>query len=216
MKQSITPATILITSEIDLYRLMEAINNCNLGQGDLANPINANTFILNPLHKIKQYYSGETIRMVLQQIPLLLPSPIPLAGIKMVSGTIQNVTKALKETAEKAIELMEKIFVVNPPLLTASNPNIRPVALLPDGSICLKPSDSMTCEIGIRTEPFSECDCENETCLDCLVYISYGILFSVELLEGDIPTTYYFIIDPLLKISSGNRPPTPENVSDTH
>lgn len=221
MKHSLTdPTPPVLSFSINLTTLTEAVEKCNLGLGDLASPINVNALIKSPAVDIPEYFSGETIIITLLSMASLIPpsdlipdSDINVEGtIKMVNSTIRNVTKKLNYGPDATIALMEKVFVINPPDNHSSASNVNIISLLPDGSICLAPFDPIpvvpaiptSCEINIQSEPFSACDCKNETCPDCTVYISYSIIFSLS--GAAYETPYYFIIDPLLKISSGNRP----------
>jgi len=193
---SITPITPRhITFIINAERLVEAINYCNLGLRDLSTPINANGFIIDSGTEIPEYFDNEEI--ILELYLNHGDSPSPIAESSIISSTLKNITKALNYNAYRTRELIERVFDLDNPNL---NQYVQHISLLPDGSVCIAPNSKTSCKIKTKDR---KC-LKNSTDPFCgTVYFSYSLTFSFSLIGTD--DFYYFIIDPLLKISSGNR-----------
>ncbi len=188
-----------IIFEINLNVLIESVLNCNLGIGDLANPIDASSFITNSGPEIPEYFLGETIVLTVSEEPvsmIAIKNHLSYTGnIAIVCSTIENVTKNSDYNSARTIQLMNDIFAID--TTTRSSSNVQQNSLLTNGAISLAPSDMTSCKLDIQSKINGE----------CTIYIRYNVLFTV---QSDSFTnenkTYYFTIDPLLKISSKNRP----------
>ncbi len=172
-----------ISFSVQFRRLGEAIATCNLGIGNVFAPIVIDGFVTINDYDLDTFYGGETIRMEFDS------KTVP-RDFQVVCCKINNVGKEYNSGSLSVLNPWDNIFVKNEQTL-----------YLPDGSLCIMPEKNV-CEITVMEGVPSYPDKFN--------YISYSIIFSLNYLENDELRKYYFIIDPLLKISS--NPPNGGNV----
>lgn len=174
LKKNIDAKPIVCT--IQIVSLIEAMNNCNMGLGTLSSPIVADAFISINTPDIAHFQNGEeiVIKIVTNEDDALNP--------QIVCCTIKNVTKSPNLGATSTQNLISNVFVCD----------VEGVQLLADGSICIWPDASGTSStIAIQDKKFPA------------VFVAYSIVFSLNLKNTENGyETYYFIVDPLMKISS--------------
>ena len=165
-----------ITATVQLVSLTEAVNHFDLGLGTLSNPINADAFVNINTPEIATFYNGEEISIEVNTGGGSSVDPI------LINCGIRDLTKETDLGAILTNKVLSEVFDIED----------EKVQLLSNGSISITPEDNGSqCVIGIKDQAFPD------------TYVAYSITFSLLLKNEDgTQSRYYFIVDPLLKISS--------------
>lgn len=168
-----------ISFDIQAKRLKDAIQNCELGAGTLADPITADGFVTINDHELDTFHAGETIK-------LKLKNSKKHPNFRLVCCKLGNVGKQFNSGGMTPLNPWAGIFIVA---------KQKDVLQLPDNSLCLIPKKN-TCKISI---PKGGND--GDTLLN---YISYSIIFSYTLPDAtnDLLNTCFFVLDPIIRVSS--------------
>ncbi len=166
-----------IVCSIQIASLNEAVNYCNMGVGTLSCPIVADAFININTPDIVSFFNGEEI-----VIKVVTGVDDDALHPQIICSSIKNVTKNPNLGATSTQDLISNVFVCD----------VKEVQLLADGSICIWPDETGTSStITIKDAYFPD------------VFVAYSIVFSLNLKNTENSyETYYFIVDPLMKISS--------------
>lgn len=170
---------INITATVRVEGLSVAVNKCNLSYATLSNPLIADDYVNINTPDVPTFYSGDELIINVKATD----NGTKEVNAKLVGCSMKNVSKSFNLTPKRTQELMKDTFETTPPT----------IMVLPDGSITIAPSvDETTCTITIK-------DTIEED-----VYIAYTIVFSLLLEDYEHQLKrYYFIIDPVVRISSG-------------
>ncbi len=169
----------------DIYEdvLLEAFRNCYLGLGTTFYPISLNSFIDFSHTHFEMIYPGQEVNITFKMIKDTNKEVHNITNFRILNSTFTNVGK----------EFIEGIPALNPwESLIVTNDN---QIISPDGTLQIKPVDN-TVSFAIWKDLSTETPTH---------YISYSILFEAEIDNH----FYYFIIDPLIRVSST---PPPHNV----
>ena len=167
-----------ITFHLSTQRLINAINTCDLGVGNIYSPIIADSFVSFQNDHNDKFHAGETIQLEIE------PSDSSLAEICILSCNFSKVGKEYNGAGMVTLNPWGDIFVIEP----SDN-----MIVLSDGSLRINGKDgnfSVTVATGKTVIP------------EIIHYVSYSILFYLKI-DNKL---WYCIIDPLLRISS-NPPP---------
>lgn len=172
---------------LDLKNLKDSDNESLLGIGTLYDPIPADSFILKTKTEIPTYYKGQTITVKWNADM----TGVPDTTVDLICCQIKNIGRTFNEAVDKPINPWERVFKLSDKELTT-----------PDGLLYLYPT------------PISSPSGESEFSLEVInndlsedTYMSYNIVFSVTYTtDAGLVRCQYFVVDPLLKVSSGVPP----------
>ncbi|WP_394750817.1 hypothetical protein [Spongiimicrobium salis] len=171
-----------ITFLIHEQRLYEALLNCDLGVGTSSFPITIDGFVTINDPELYEFLPGETITMKFAE-----QQPNPVLDFQVVGCKLNNVGQDFNKAAIVQLDPWKGIFVED----------TVHIKYLPDGSLFITPvADSCSISIPREEEPYAA---TRES------YICYSIIFSAVVSQNKLTRTYYFQIDPLIKITSGGR-----------
>jgi hypothetical protein len=174
-----------ISFQVQVARLLDAIMHTDIELGTSAKPIPIDSFVTIKDADSYTFYSDETITFQLISVDnsegLLLD---------LVACDINNIGQDFNKRFVTIPDPWKNIFDSTPDNILE----------LPDGSLSIKPVENV-CAITVAKGL-------KDTVLN--TYVSYKVIFkstiTVTNREGkDILRTFYFVIDPLIKITSGGR-----------
>jgi hypothetical protein len=180
-----SPANIKkISFTVQVDRLLEAITFTDIALGTSSKPIPIDSFVTINDSDLHEFFSKETIRFELT--PADHAEPLIL---ELVACNIHNIGHDYNKKLDNPANPWEYILEVN-----AAN-----ILELPDGSLIVK-SVNDVCEITVAD------GLDNKA---ITTYVSYKVIFksTIAVYNTAKPTlrTFYFVIDPLIKITSGGR-----------
>ncbi len=183
METSLENLTKTITFTIKKKFLTEAVDNFDLSMGTIFKPFPVTSLAEITPPKLNTFYKGQSIEIGLSFELESNPSP------KIVYCKIQNIGKKYNNENDPIdpYTMWENIFSTSTGTTT----------IAPDGSLYIKAT--------ANTPNVLKMSVVDDVSKD--YFISYSIIFSLKMkLNGNAFKDYYFIIDPLAKISS-NHPP---------
>ncbi|WP_298512225.1 hypothetical protein [uncultured Kordia sp.] len=178
-----------ISFTVQTKLLLEAINNTDIGLGTSANPILIDGFVSINDANLYEFFSGETIAFQLES-DYGKEKEFDLLPLELVGCHIHNVGQDFNRRFVSLPNPWENIFDTAP----------KSIIKLPDGSLSIEPIDKI-CAITVAKGL-------DDKVLD--TYVSYRVVLksttTVKNAEGrEILRTFYFVIDPLIKITSGRK-----------
>ncbi len=181
------PDTNKISFAVQVERLYEAITKTDIALGTSAKPIPIDTFVTINDPNLYEFKSGETIAFQLVEADGLAPKKMEL---ELVACRMHNVGQDFNARFVTLPNPWEHVFDTSP----------ENILELPDGSLTIKPIDDV-CAItvikGSRADALTS-------------FLSYEVVFkstiNVTTPSGESKLrTFYFVIDPLIKVTSGGK-----------
>lgn len=178
-----------ISFSVQTERLLDTLTNCDLGLGTSSFPIPIDSFVTINDPDLYVFHSGEKIIM-----KFITDTQNEALDFQMVGCKINNIGQDFNKETASTIFPWEGIFITDVPN----------IIILPDSSLYISPINN---ECIIQVSNNNSYLIEEQT----TTYINYSIIFSAQI---QIPTPvgspniiplrdYYFVIDPLIKVTSG-------------
>lgn len=174
-----------ISFTVQNERLLDAIMHTDIELGTSAKPISIDSFVTVNDANLYEFFSDEIISFGLT--PTADSSYLPL---ELVTCTINNIGQDFNKRFVTLPDPWKNILDTTP----------ETIVELPDGSLSIAPVENV-CSIAIA-EGLE--DTVTET------YVSYQVVLKSTVAindaeEKEILRTFYFVIDPLIKITSGKK-----------
>ncbi|MBC8753405.1 hypothetical protein H2O64_01900 [Kordia sp. YSTF-M3] len=181
------PNNSKISFAVQVERLHEAITKTDIALGTSAKPIPIDTFVTINDANLYEFKSGETIAFQLVKPDGSVPEKMEL---ELVACRIHNVGQDFNASSVTILDPWKKVFDTSP----------ENILELPDSSLSIKPIDdicAITVAKGAGTDILTS-------------FLSYEVIFksTIDITEPSGESklrTFYFVIDPLIKITSGGR-----------
>ncbi len=184
---SSTYADNKISFTVQVERLHEAITKTDIALGTSAKPIPIDTFVTINDANLYEFKSGETISFQLVKTEDSVGEKMQL---ELVACRIQNVGQDFNARFVTLPNPWKNIFDTSP----------ENILELPDGSLSIKPIDDV-CAITVIKDAGTEL---------LTSFLSYKVILkstiNIANPSGESKLrTFYFIIDPLIKVTSGGK-----------
>ncbi|MGH1385663.1 hypothetical protein [Kordia sp.] len=179
------PDTNKISFAVQVERLYEAITKTDIALGTSAKPIPIDTFVAINDPNLYEFNGGETIAFQLVEAS---DSADEKMKLELVACRIHNVGQDFNARFVTLPNPWKHVFDTSP----------KNILELPDGSLTIKPIDDV-CAITVIKD--SRADALTS-------FLSYEVVFkstiNITAPSGESKLrTFYFVIDPLIKVTSG-------------
>lgn len=182
--QIITSNKNNISFNVQVTRLHEAITKADIGLGTSSYPIVINNFVTINDPNLYSFYPGETISITLID-DIINPEDSRL-DLELVSCRLLNIGQEFNNSKSTLANPWSGVF----------NLDTNKIVIAPDGSLSITPENN-ACSITVSEDP-------NES--SKTTFVSYSILLKSKVsLSTNTVKVFYFLIDPLIKVTSGGR-----------
>lgn len=182
--QIITSDENNISFNVQVARLHEAITKADIGLGTSSYPIVINNFVTINDPNLYSFCPGEKITITL--IDTIINPETPRLDLELVSCRLLNIGQEFNNSESTLANPWSGVF----------NLDTKNIVIASDGSLSIKPENN-ACSITIA---------EDSNKSSKTTFISYSILLKSKVLTStNTEKVFYFLIDPLIKVTSGGR-----------